>query len=99
MRVGDAWRCQSRLHWFAGRNEAAEEQADLAVRLLEGSDTTEQGLAYSHRTGLHMLGSDLAGTRAWGRRTLELVERLPAGPGRDEVRVHALNNLGCWRKD
>ena len=26
LRVGDAWRCQSRLHWFAGRNDAAREQ-------------------------------------------------------------------------
>lgn len=94
VRVGDAWRCQSRLNWFAGRNDAAEEQADLAVRLLEGSETVEQGLAYTHQAGLHMLSSDLAGTRAWGRRTLELVERLPAGAGRDEVRLHALNNLG-----
>ena len=94
VRVGDAWRCQSRLNWFAGRNDAAEEQAELAVRLLEGTDTVEQGLAYSHRTGLHMLSTDLDGTRSWGRRTLELVDRLPAGEGRDEVRVHALNNLG-----
>jgi DNA-binding CsgD family transcriptional regulator len=41
-----------------------------------------------------MLSSDVAGTREWGARTLDLVERLPDGPKRTEVRVHALNNLG-----
>ncbi len=94
VRVGDAWRCQSRLHWFAGRNDAARAHADRAVDLLDGSDTVEQGLALSHRAGLHMLASDLAGTRAWGQRTLEVLERLPDGVGREEVRAHALNNLG-----
>ncbi len=94
VRVGDAWRCTSRLHWFAGRNDDAEEQADRAVALLDGTGTYEQALAYSHRAGLQMLSSDLDGTRAWGHRTLDLVERLPEGAQREEVRVHALNNLG-----
>lgn len=94
VRVGDAWRCASRLHWFAGRNLEAKEQADRAVDLLEGSGTYEQALAYSHRAGLQMLASDLDGTRRWGRQTLELVGDLPPGQQRDEVRVHALNNLG-----
>lgn len=94
VRVGDAWRCLSRLSWFAGRNADAEEQAALAVDLLDGSASVELALAYSNRAQLRMLSSDLAGTRDWGRRTLDLVERLPAGQRRDEVRVHALNNLG-----
>jgi DNA-binding CsgD family transcriptional regulator/tetratricopeptide (TPR) repeat protein len=92
--VGNAWRCQSRLNWFAGHNRAAEQEAARAVELLEGSVTVEQALAYSHVTGLRMLSSDLDGTRTWGRRTLELVEQLPESSGRDEVRIHALNNLG-----
>ncbi|MGD9959251.1 ATP-binding protein [Nocardioides sp.] len=92
--VGNAWRCQSRLNWFTGRNGAAEEEAARAVELLDGSGTVEQAMAYSHLTGLRMLSSDLDGTRTWGQRTLDLIQRLPQGTGRDEVQVHALNNLG-----
>ena len=94
VRVGDAWRCQSRLHWFAGRNRLAEEQAQTAVDLLDGTASVEEAMAYSHRTGLEMLRTDLQGTRDWGRRTLALVERLPDSAERDEVRVHALATLG-----
>ncbi len=94
VRVGDAWRCLSRLSWFAGRNTDAEEQAAVAVDLLDGSASVELAMAYSNRTQLRMLSSDLAGTRDWGRRTLALVDTLPEGLRRDEVRVHALNNLG-----
>jgi DNA-binding CsgD family transcriptional regulator/tetratricopeptide (TPR) repeat protein len=94
VRVGDAWRCLSRLSWFAGRRVDAEQQAATAVDLLEGGETVELALAYSNRTQLRMLSSDLAGTQDWGRRTLALVERLPDSARREEVRVHALNNLG-----
>jgi ATP/maltotriose-dependent transcriptional regulator MalT len=41
-----------------------------------------------------MLSSDLDGTRAWTSRALDVLDRLPEGPRRTEVAVHALNNLG-----
>ncbi|MGG5259038.1 ATP-binding protein, partial [Phycicoccus avicenniae] len=94
VRVGDAWRCLSRLSWFAGRGEDAERQADVAIDLLDGEPSVELAMAYSNRAQLRMLASDLAGTRTWGRTTLEVLERLPEAARRDEVRVHALNNLG-----
>ncbi|SRR5580765_1627912 len=98
VRVGDAWRCLSRLSWFAGRNDTAEDQARTAIEVLESTPsaaaTVELALAYSNRAQLRMLASDLAGTREWGQRTLELVDELDDGAGRTEVRVHALNNLG-----
>ena len=94
VRVGDAWRCQSRLHWFAGRNETAEEQAEPRSSCWTAPSSVAEAMAYSHRTGLEMLRNDLDGTREWGRRTLALIERLPAGPELDEVRVHALATLG-----
>ncbi len=94
LRVGDAWRCLSRLSWFAGRGEEAERQAEAAIDLLDGSPSVELAMAYSNRTQLRMLSSDLAGTRTWGASTLEVLDQLPDGPGRHEVRVHALNNLG-----
>ncbi|MBM6401397.1 ATP-binding protein [Phycicoccus sonneratiae] len=94
LRVGDAWRCLSRLSWFAGRGADAERQADTAIDLLHGTPSVELAMAYSNRTQLRMLSSDLEGTRTWGASTLEVLEQLPDGPGRHEVRVHALNNLG-----
>jgi DNA-binding CsgD family transcriptional regulator/tetratricopeptide (TPR) repeat protein len=94
LRVGDAWRCQSRLQWFAGRNEEAREDADRAVDLLEGTGSVEQAMALSNRAGLAMLATRLAPTREWGARTLAVLDALPPGVDQDEVRVHALNNLG-----
>ena len=94
LRVGDAWRCQSRLFWFAGNNDAAREYADRAVELLDGTGSVEQAMALSHRTGLSMLATDLAATRDWGGRTMDLLDHLLDGDGPEEVRVHALNNLG-----
>ena len=94
VRVGDAWRCGSRLQWFAGRNDEAREYADRAVELLDATGTVEQALALSNRTQLAMLATRLVPTRKWGERTFAVLDALPAGIGHDEVRVHALNNLG-----
>ncbi|MFQ6170013.1 ATP-binding protein [Oryzobacter sp. R7] len=94
LRVGDSWRCLSRLSWFAGRGEEAERLGAVAVEALSGPATTELGLALSNRAQLRMLSTDLEGTRTWGRRALDVAEALDEGPGRTEVRVHALTNLG-----
>nr|WP_198950509.1 LuxR family transcriptional regulator [Kineosporia sp. A_224] len=94
VRVGDAHRCLSRLHWFAGRNAVSEREADLAVQALQGSGTVELAMAYSNVAQLRMLSSDVHGTRLWGRRALAALDPVPDGRKRVEVRVHALNNLG-----
>jgi DNA-binding CsgD family transcriptional regulator/tetratricopeptide (TPR) repeat protein len=94
VRVGDAWRCLSRLSWFAGRNDEAESQARVAIDVLEGVPTYELALAYSNRAQLRMLASDLSGTREWAQRSLTVADRLTDDVQRTEVRVHALNNLG-----
>ncbi|MEQ6903609.1 AAA family ATPase [Nocardioides sp. YIM 152588] len=98
VRVGDAWRCESRLQWFAGRNVAALDLAERAVGLLDGSGSPEEAMALSHRASLAMLASDLTGTREWSDRAFAVLDKLPdaqrAGAGPTEVRVHALNNLG-----
>jgi DNA-binding CsgD family transcriptional regulator len=94
VRVGDSYRCLSRLNWFAGRNDVAEQQAVQAVDVLAGSESVELAMAYSNRAQLRMLASDLDGTREWSAQAFELLDRLPEGPRRTEVTVHALNNLG-----
>jgi DNA-binding CsgD family transcriptional regulator len=94
LRVGDSLRCMSRLNWFAGRNDVAEQQAGLAVETLTGLDSIELAMAYSNMSQLRMLSSDVGGTRTWGARTLDLLDHLPEDLRRTEVSVHVLNNLG-----
>ena len=94
LRVGDSWRCLSRLNWWAGRNDVAEQQAVLAVQTLSGADSIELAMAYSNVAQLRMLSSDLEGTRDWGGRALGVLDHLPPDPRRTEVAVHAMNNLG-----
>jgi DNA-binding CsgD family transcriptional regulator/tetratricopeptide (TPR) repeat protein len=94
VRVGDSYRCLSRLSWFAGRNDVAERQAEQAVDALAGSDTVELAMAYSNLAQLRMLASDLNGTRDWSSRSLDLLDRLPESAGRTEVAVHVMTNLG-----
>lgn len=93
-RVGDAWRCLSRLLWFEGRNAEAEVAAERALEVLEGAPTPELAYAYSNMTQLRMLTSDSEATRTWGARTLTLLDSLQDGRARTELRAHALNNLG-----
>jgi DNA-binding CsgD family transcriptional regulator/tetratricopeptide (TPR) repeat protein len=93
-RVGDAWRCLSRLLWFEGRNGEAEVAAERAISVLEGAPTPELAYAYSNMTQLRMLSSDSEATRTWGARTLRLLDALADGRARTELRAHALNNLG-----
>src|SRR5262249_19605237 len=96
--IGDAQRRISRFSWFHGDNVNAEDYADLAYTTLKGTGSTAEAMAASNRSQLAMLAYDLDGTREWGRRALSLVEgRTDAAA--EEVRVHALNNLGTMEVD
>jgi DNA-binding CsgD family transcriptional regulator/tetratricopeptide (TPR) repeat protein len=97
-RIGDAQRWMSRLSWFLGDNARAQEYAVLASTTLEGTGGTAEAMAASNRSQLGMLAYDLAGTRAWGHRALALVEGR-ADDDAEEVRVHALNNIGTMEVD
>jgi DNA-binding CsgD family transcriptional regulator/tetratricopeptide (TPR) repeat protein len=88
---GDAHRWLSRLAWFAGDNEAAEREAQLAVALLEPLEPgPELAMAYSNLAQLRMLASEHGEAARWGTRAIALAERL----GETEILVHALNNVG-----
>lgn len=93
-RIGDTHRWLSRLYYFAGQGDLAEHHAGCAVEVLAGSDSIELAMAYSNQSQLRMLASDVAGTRRWGRRAIEVLERLPANPERDGAEVHVLINQG-----
>jgi DNA-binding CsgD family transcriptional regulator len=93
-RVGDCLRWASRLAWFLGRKAEADEHARAALEHLEPlGRTRELAMATSNRAQLAMLEDDPAGAIAWGERALALAAEL----GDDEVRVHALNNVGTAR--
>jgi DNA-binding CsgD family transcriptional regulator len=91
LREGDAHRWLSRLTWFTADNATAEEEARLAVELLEPlAPGRELAMAYSNMAQLRMLASDQTGATAWGERAIELAGRLDE----TEIVVHALNNVG-----
>jgi DNA-binding CsgD family transcriptional regulator len=94
MRRGDAHRWLSRLAWFTGDNATAEREARLAVELLEPlTPGPELAMAYSNVAQLRMLARDEPGATEWGRRAIELAERL----GDTAILTHALNNVGTAR--
>jgi DNA-binding CsgD family transcriptional regulator len=96
--IGNAQRWLSRLLWFVGENAAAEELAATAYATLEGTGGTSEAMAASNRGHLCMLALDLEGTRAWATLALDLVEERDDRAA-EEVRVHALNNLGTAELD
>jgi DNA-binding CsgD family transcriptional regulator/tetratricopeptide (TPR) repeat protein len=91
LKEGDARRWLSRLFWFQGANTRAERAAREAVELLEALPAgRELAMAYSNLAQLDMLAWNMASAEAWGRRAIELAERL----GETEILVHALTNVG-----
>jgi DNA-binding CsgD family transcriptional regulator len=91
LREGDSRRWLSRLAWFLADNDTAEREGRNAVELLEGlPPSAELAMAYSHMADLRMLASEVARARDWGRRAIELAERLDE----TETLVHALHNVG-----
>lgn len=90
-KVGDNLRWLSRLHWYRGEAAEAGHFADEAVRVLESTPpSSERAMAYSLRSQLHMLNDQMDEAVEWGYRALKLAAKF----NDDEVRVHALNNIG-----
>jgi DNA-binding CsgD family transcriptional regulator/tetratricopeptide (TPR) repeat protein len=92
LREGDQYRWISRLSWFAGRGDDAEEAARKAVALLEPTGPNrELAMAYSNVAQLRMLADDHDGAVEWGERAIALARQL----GDVEILSHALNNVGA----
>ena len=89
--MGRTRRWLSRLSWFLGRNDEAEEHGAEAVRVLEPlGPSADLAMAYSNLAQLRMLANDLAGTLEWGERAIALARSI----GAREAEMHALNNVG-----
>jgi DNA-binding CsgD family transcriptional regulator/tetratricopeptide (TPR) repeat protein len=90
-KVGLNLRWLSRLHWYRGEAQRANDYADQAVRELENLPPgPELAMAYSTRSQLHMLHDRVDEAVDWGLRAIALAEQT----GEIETRVHALNNVG-----
>ncbi len=90
-KVGHNMRWLSRLHWYRGEAEQAENFANEAVRELESLPPgPELAMAYSTRSQLHMLHDRYDEAIEWGSRAIALADQL----GELETRIHALNNVG-----
>jgi DNA-binding CsgD family transcriptional regulator len=90
-REGDAHRWLSRLAWFAGDGEKADEEARRSVDLLLPlGPGRELAMAYSNFSQLRMLTSNEPDAIEWGLHAITLAEPL----GETEILAHALNNVG-----
>jgi DNA-binding CsgD family transcriptional regulator len=84
----------SRLAWFVGDREEAQRCADAAIAVLRDLPESEElAMAFSNRSQLDMLSSDLAPCIAWGTKAIDLARKL----GSNDVLCHALNNVGTAR--
>ena len=92
LRLGDALRWLSRLHWYAGNNLESETSLAEAVRILEAlPPSSELAMAYSAQAQLHMLSWDAQAAIVWGQKATELAEQLDER----ETLSHALANVGA----
>lgn len=90
-KVGLNLRWLSRLHWYRGEAQLAQDFMDQAVAELETlPEGPELAMAYSARSQMHMLHDRMDEAIAWGLRAIALAEKL----GETETLVHALNNVG-----
>jgi DNA-binding CsgD family transcriptional regulator len=90
LREGDAYRWLSLFAWYEGEGALNVERAGKAVEILETlPPSRELALAYAYRASPYMMDFDLAGTREWGHKAIDLAERL----GETEVLVAATRNV------
>jgi predicted ATPase/DNA-binding CsgD family transcriptional regulator len=92
--VGRCTWIQSRCHWYAGNGDAAIRDTKAAISILEPlGESVELARAYSGLSQLAMLASDNDEALKWGYQAVDLADRL----GADEIKVHAMVNIGSVR--
>ena len=91
LREGDAVLWLSRLGWYQGDGARVIEAGARAIEILESLPPgRELARAYGWRASRSMMEFDVAGTREWGEKAIDLAERL----GETEVLVAATRNVG-----
>jgi ATP/maltotriose-dependent transcriptional regulator MalT len=94
MKEGDSLRWLSRLSWYLGRREEAEQHgADAIVTLESLPPGPELAMAYCNRAQLHMEATETDESIDWAQRAITLVEPW----ANNEILSDALNSLGTAR--
>jgi DNA-binding CsgD family transcriptional regulator/tetratricopeptide (TPR) repeat protein len=84
----------SRLHWWSGRQDAAEAAAAKAVTLLEaGTPSRPLAMAYGTMATLEMLAYRWTTTMEWAAKAIDVARRA----GDRETLAQALTNIGAVR--
>src|SRR5262249_47571480 len=82
------------IDWRAGQRDAADAHLERAVDLVEDiPNSPAKARVLSEVSRFHMLGDRFDDAIQIGRQALEMASEL----GLDEVRAHALNNIGASR--
>lgn len=90
-KIGENLRWLSRLHWYRGEAELANDFADKAIEVFESiPPSAERAMAYSLKSQLHMLNDRMDQAIEWGNKAIALEKEFP----NIEVKIHALNNIG-----
>ncbi len=90
--IGNSQRFLSRLWWYDGYRKEAETYAVQSIETFESLPLTKaKALAYSNLSQLRMLADDVTGCVQWGAKAIEMATEIAD----DEIRCHALNNLGA----
>jgi DNA-binding CsgD family transcriptional regulator len=94
IKEGDSLRWLSRLSWYLGRREDAEQYGAAAIATLESlAPGPELAMAYGNRAQLHMEATETDAAIAWAKRAITLVEPWAI----NDILSDALNTLGTAR--
>ncbi|MCW8926968.1 MAG: LuxR C-terminal-related transcriptional regulator [Xanthomonadales bacterium] len=86
-----ALRWLSRLHWFAGKRDKADDYAEQALAVSgQLTDNSEYAMACSNRAQLLMLSNEDESAVEWANKAIDIARAKKD----QETLAHALNNLG-----
>jgi len=92
LKTGDCMRFLSRLWWFDGNRKQADLYGDQAVEVLRDQPSSRaKAMAFSNMSQLKMLSNEPEACIYWGERAIAIAKEI----GDEEVRCHALNNIGA----
>ena len=92
-RVGDNLRWLSRLHWYRGEPDKAQQYLEQAIEVLRQDKSETSALTFGLRAQFHMLRDEMGAAEKWGQKALKIAKSVDA----PEVVAHALNTIGSAR--
>lgn len=90
-KTGNSLRFLSRISWFNGNRQNAEQYGQQAIEVLDSQPSSKaKAMAYSNMSQLKMLSSEAAECIYWGEKAIAIGAEL----NDEEVLAHAYNNVG-----